>query len=54
MFLFSYSAALARLKLNRETEDVMIQACLNTAQKLRQGPYAYDPDTPSGERKEFQ
>ena len=47
------SAQLSQIKLNRAVEDTILTACLNTAHELRQGPYAYDPEKPSGEGKNF-
>ncbi len=47
------SAQLSKIKLNRQVEDTILTACLNTAHELRQGPYAYDPEKPSGEGKKF-
>ena len=47
------AAQLTNLKLNREIEDTIITACLNSAQQLRQGPYAYDPDKQTGTREEY-
>ena len=44
---------LTNLKLNRQIEDVIIDACINTAGQLRQGPYNYDPETPSGKREQY-
>ena len=43
-------AAIIRVQANREAEQVYLDASLRALQNVRQGPYAYDPDTPSGER----
>ena len=47
-------AALMRIQINREAEQVYLDASMRTLQQIRKGPYAYDPETPSGERKEFE
>lgn len=47
------AAQLTNLKLNRQIEDVIIDACLNTAGQLRQGPYNYNSEKPSGPREQY-
>ena len=47
------SAHLNNILLNRRVEDTILTACINTAHELRQGPYVYDPEKPSGEGKTF-
>lgn len=47
-------AALMRVQLNREAEQVYLDASMRTLQQIRKGPYAYDPETPTGHRKEFE
>ena len=46
-------AVIENLRHNRIIEDDLLDACANTLGKLRQGPYAYDPETPSGKREGF-
>lgn len=46
-------AAIANVMVNRDIEQVRLNAALNYLQALRQGPYAYNPETPSGDRKDF-
>jgi hypothetical protein len=41
------SAALMRIRVERQYENDLLEASLNTLGKLRQGPYSYDPETPS-------
>jgi len=47
-------AALQRVQVNREIEKTILDSCRNTLIQVNQGPYAYDPNRPSGERKEFE
>jgi len=46
-------AALIGVKMNRDVEQVRLDAALNCLQILRQGPHAYNPEKPSGERESF-
>ena len=46
-------AALQRVQVNRKIEETILESCRNTLIKVNQGPYAYDPETPSGEREQF-
>lgn len=46
-------SAIANVIVNRDIEQVRLNAALNYLQKLRQGPYAYDPETTSGNREDY-
>lgn len=46
-------AAIRRVQDNRKVEETILESCRNTLIQVRQGPYTYDPETPSGERKSF-
>ncbi len=46
-------ATLINIQYNRDIDNHRLEAALNMLQKLRQGPYTYDPDTPTGDRKEY-
>ena len=46
-------ATLINIQYNRDIDNHRLETALNMLQKLRQGPYAYDPETPSGNRKEY-
>jgi len=49
-------AALVRIKHERQYQDELLDASLNTLGQIRQGPYAYNPDTPGvqPERKTYE
>ena len=44
-------AALVRIKHERQYQDELLDASLNTLGQIRQGPYAYNPDTPGVKRE---
>jgi len=44
-------AALVRIKFERQYQDELLDASLNTLGQIRQGPYAYNPDTPGVKRE---
>jgi hypothetical protein len=46
-------ATLINIQYNRDIDNQRIETALSMLQKLRQGPYAYDPETPSGKREEY-
>jgi hypothetical protein len=45
-------AAIIGVQVNRDVEQVRLDAALNYLQELRQGPYAYQPK-PTGPREDF-
>lgn len=45
-------AALTRIKFDRQYQDELLDASLNTLSQIRKGPYAYDPNTHCVTRKE--
>ncbi len=46
-------STLINIQYNREVDNHRLEAALNMLQKLREGPYAYDPNRKSGEREEY-
>ena len=47
-------AAIANVIVNRDIEQVRLNAALNYLQALRKGPFNYDPEKESGTRKAYQ
>jgi regulator of replication initiation timing len=46
-------AAIINVQVNRDVEQVRLDAALNYLQQIRQGPYAYKPDRAAGPREEY-
>ena len=46
-------SAIANVIVNRDIEQVRLNAALNYLQDLRKGPYAYKPDQATGPREEY-
>ena len=47
-------AAIANVIVNRDIEQVRLNAALNYLQELRKGPFAYNPEKTSGDREAYQ
>lgn len=47
-------AALIRIKFDRQYQDELLDASLNTLGQIRKGPYNYNPDTPCVKQKRSQ
>jgi acyl-coenzyme A thioesterase PaaI-like protein len=47
-------AAIANVIVNRDIEQVRLNAALNYLQDLRKGPFAYNPEKTSGDREAYQ
>ena len=47
-------AAIANVMVNRDIEQVRLNAALNYLQDLRKGPFAYDPEKNTGNREAYQ
>ena len=47
-------AAIANVIVNRDIEQVRLNAALNYLQDLRKGPFAYNPEKESGNQEAYQ